>query len=151
MVETLEPILAQNPFFKGLDPPSLALLAGCAFNARYNRDEYLFRADEEATEFYVIRHGRVAIEAVVPGSRTVIIQTYEAGDVVGWSWLFPPYHWHFSGRAVELTRVLVLDGVCLRNKCEQNPALGYEFMKRFSHKIVRSLDLTRLQLLELAH
>ena len=151
MVETLAPILAQNPFFVGLDPAYLELLSGCASNARYNRDDYLFRADEEAEEFYIIRHGRVAIEAMVPGAGIVIVQTYEAGDVVGWSWLFPPYHWHFGGRAVELTRVLVLDGVCLRNKCEQNPNLGYEFMKRFSHKIVRSLDLTRLQLLDLEY
>ena len=151
MVETLEPILAEHPFFAGLEKRYLQLLTGCASNACYNRGDYLFLEEEEAKKFYIIRHGKVAIEAAIPGSGMVTIQTYEAGDVVGWSWLFPPYRWHFSGRAVELSRVLVLDGECLRGKCEQNPTLGYEFMKRFSHKIVRSLDLTRLQLLALQH
>jgi len=150
MVETLEPILAKHPFFEGLEKRYLELLVGCASNMRYNRGDYLFIEGTEAKQFFVIRHGTVAIEANVPGQGMIPIQTHEEGDVVGWSWLFPPYQWHFSGRAVELTRVIALDGECLRRKCEQDSALGYEFLKRFSHKIVRSLDLTRLQLVNRA-
>jgi len=149
MVQTLEPILAKHPFFEGLDKSYLELLVGCASNARYNPGEYLFREGEEAKQFFIVRRGRVAVEIAVPGRGAITIQTHEEDDVVGWAWLFPPYHWHFSARAVELTRVFALDGECLRRKCEQDPALGYEFVKRFSDKIVRSLDLTRLQLLDL--
>jgi CRP-like cAMP-binding protein len=150
-MESLEIILARHPFFDGLNKAHLELLTGCTSNSRFNRGDYLFREEEDATQFFIIRHGKVSIEAAVPDRGTVTIQTYEAGDVVGWSWLFPPYRWHFSGRAIEMTHALVLDGKCLRGKCEQDPVLGYEFMKRFSHKIVRALDLTRLQLLELQH
>jgi len=151
MAELLEQILAQTPFFEGLEAPYLELLTGCAANARYDRGDYLFVEEEEAKQFFVIRHGIVAIEAAVPGKGRVAIQNCEAGDIVGWPWYVPPYHWHYSGRAIELTRVLALDGACLRCKFEQNPALGYEFMKRFSHKVVRTLDLTRLQLVEMVH
>lgn len=149
-METLEPILAKHPFFERLNKTHLELITGCAANARYSDGEYLFREGEEATKFFVLRQGKVAIEIAVPGQGLTTIYTHEADDdVVGWSWLFEPYHWHFNARAVGLTRVITLDGTCLRNKCEQDPVLGYEFMKRFAQKVVQSLDLTRVQLINL--
>ena len=148
-MHTLESVLARHPFFAGLADEYLALIAGCATNRIFKADEYLFRESEEATEFYIIRHGRIAIEAYTPIQGKVVVYTHDAGDVVGWSWLFPPYHWHFSGRAMELTRVISLDGTCLRGKCEEDRILGYEFLKRFSYKVVHSLDETRLQLLDI--
>ncbi|MBZ0310376.1 MAG: cyclic nucleotide-binding domain-containing protein [Anaerolineae bacterium] len=147
-MHTLESVLAKHPFFEGLEPQYLALLAGCASNMRFEEGQYLFREGQEATQFYILRYGRIAIEAHTP-TRDIMLYTHDEGDVVGWSWLFPPYHWHFSGRAVQLTRVISLDAVCLRGKCEADRVLGYEFLKRFSYKVVRSLDETRMQLLDL--
>lgn len=147
-METLEPILTKHPFFEGLEKTYLELLTGCATNERYEGGEYLFKEGSEANKFFIIRYGKIAVEMSVPG-QLVTIYTHDEGDVVGWSWLFSPYAWHFSGRAMELTRVIALDGICLRTKCEADPKLGYEFMKRFSHKMMRTLDLTRLQLLDL--
>ncbi|GIK67226.1 MAG: hypothetical protein BroJett018_50200 [Chloroflexota bacterium] len=146
-METLEPILTQHPFFEGLDKIYLELLTGCASNERYEGGEYLFKEGAEANKFFIIRYGKIAVEMSVPG-QLITIYTHDEGDVVGWSWLFSPYVWRFSGRAMELTRVIALDGVCLRNKCEADPKLGYEFMKRFSHKIMKTLDFTREQILD---
>ncbi len=147
-MDTLEPILKKHPFFEGLHPRYIELLTGCATNERYEAGEFLFREGDEAVKFFIIRHGRLAVEIGTPAG-PILLYTHDEGDVVGWSWLFSPYHWHFSGRALELTRVIALDGVCLRAKCEQDPALGYEFMKRFSYKMMHSLDSTRLQLLDM--
>lgn len=147
-MQTLEPILSRHPFFEGLEPHYLELITGCATNERYEQDEYLFHEGDQASKFFIVRHGRVAVEIAAPGGN-LVVYTHEEGDVVGWSWLFEPYHWHFSGRAMELTRVIALDGVCLRGKCEQDTALGYEFMKRFSNKMMHSLVSTRMQLLDL--
>ncbi len=149
MVASLEPILAQLPFFEGLEKRHLELLVGCASNARYMPNEYLYREGEDANQFFIIRQGTVAIEMAIPGRGMVTLQTHDADDVVGWAWLLPPYRWHFSGRAVELTRVIALDGVCLRRKCEEDAALGYEFLKRFSAKTARALDLVYMQVLDL--
>ncbi len=148
MVTTLEPILAQLPFFDGLEKHYLELLVGCASNARYFPGEYLYREGEDANQFFIIRQGKVAIELAIPGRGKVTLQTHEAGDVVGWAWLLPPYRWYFSGRATEVTRVIALDGVCLRRKCDEDAHLGYEFMKRFSAKTAHSLDLLYMQLLD---
>ena len=77
-----------------------------------------------------------------------MIRSREAGEILGWSWLVPPYRWHFDARAVELTRAIALDGKCLREKCEEDHDLGYEVMRRFVVIIAQRLEETRLQLLD---
>ncbi len=149
MKKTLEPLLEKHPFFAGLDQRYLELLTGCATNLRFMPGEYLFREGGEAKQFFVIREGQVALEIFVPGAGPKKIQTLEDGDVVGWSWLFPPHTWHFSGRVATRLSVLVLDGKCLRDKCEEDHNLGYEFFKRVSQIMVDRLQATRLQVLDL--
>jgi CRP-like cAMP-binding protein len=147
-MSTLEPILAGHPFFRELDARHLALLVGCASNVRFPAGEFLFRAGEEANQFFLVREGRVAIEIAPPGAAAHTLQTVGTGDVLGWSWLIPPYHWKFDARAVEDTRALALDGKCLRAKCETDHDLGYELLKRFAHIMEERLQATRLQLLD---
>jgi CRP-like cAMP-binding protein len=147
-METLEPLLADHPFLKGLEPASLNLLVGCASNVRFNAGQFLFHEGEQANEFFIVRDGRVALEIHVPDRGNVILQTVTAGGILGWSWLFPPYHWHSDARAIEPTRAISLDGACLRRKCEATPSLGYELMKRFARVLDESLHATRLQLID---
>jgi CRP/FNR family cyclic AMP-dependent transcriptional regulator len=142
-------ILSQHPFFKDLDPQKLQFIAGCASNVRFEEGKFLFRDGEDANNFYVIRAGKVAIEIFSPKRGAITIQTLREGDVLGWSWLFPPYRWHFDAKALELTRAISLDGKCLRNKCEEDHDIGYELMKRFSDVIIQRLQATRIQVLDL--
>jgi CRP-like cAMP-binding protein len=148
-METLEPILAEHPFLKGLEPQYLKLIIGCASNVRFKAGQFLFREGEEADQFYMIRQGKVAVEIRAPKGSSITVQTLGEGEVLGWSWLIPPYRWRFDARAVDLTRAIALDGKCLRTKSEEDHNLGYELLKRFSDIIVERLDATRLQLLDL--
>lgn len=148
-METLEPILAEHPFLQGMAAEHLRLIVGCASNVRFEAGQYLFREGDQADRFYFIRQGTVAVEVRAPAKGPIVIQTLDAGDVLGWSWLIPPYEWHFDARAVELTRAFALDGKCLRTKCEEDHHLGYEILKRFTDIIERRLQATRLQLLDL--
>lgn len=148
-MQTLEPILAEHPFLKGLDPRYLKLIVGCATNVRFEAGQFIFRAGEEANQFYILRQGHVALEISAPNRGSIAIQTLGEGDVLGWSWLIPPYIWQFDARAVELTRAIALDGKCLRTKCEEDHDLGYELMKRFGYVIAQRLQATRLQLLDI--
>ena len=147
-MESLEPILRTHPFLEGLDSRFMELITGCASNVRFNAGEFLFHEDEEANQFYIIRQGRVAVESHAAGMDPIIIHTVEAGDILGWSWLVPPYYWHFDAKAVELTRAIALDGKCLRQKCENDHELGYELLKRFTNIITQRLEATRMQLLD---
>ena len=86
---------------------------------------------------------------VFPGKGSIILETLNQDEVVGWSWLFEPYKWTYSGRVVQDCRVTALDGSCLREKCENDPVLGYELFKRFSKIIISRLQESRLQILDL--
>jgi CRP-like cAMP-binding protein len=123
-------------------------LVSCAANVRFGAGEYMLREGEEANQFYLIRQGQVAIEISPPQKRAIVVDTIGEGEILGWSWLLPPYHWKFHARATEAVRAIALDGKCLRTKCEQNHDLGYELLKRFSQIMSRRLDATRLQLLD---
>jgi len=148
-METLERILAEHPFFVGLAPEYLALITGCAANARFLAGDFVFREGTTADNFYIIRHGTVDIEIHSPEhGGAVSVQTLQQGEVLGASWLFPPYRWNFDARARTLVRAISLDARCLRTKCDDNPALGYELMKRFSRVIAERLHATRVQLLD---
>jgi len=145
-METLERILSEHPFFKGLEESYLQLLVGCASNVRFDAGEVIFREGEEANKFYLIRQGKVAVEMFAPSRGPIILQTLGEGEVLGWSWLVAPYRWRFDGRAVELTRAIALDGECLRGKCEEDHDLGYELMKRVSLVMEKLVQATRMQL-----
>jgi CRP-like cAMP-binding protein len=148
MMHTLEPILAEHPFLKGLKPEHLELLVGCASNVRFEAGAFVFRQGEEANHFFILRDGKVAVELFAPQKGAVAIDTYGEGEVLGWSWLIPPYHWRFDARAIEPTRAISLDARCMRDKCENDHDLGYELMKRFARIIEQRLDATRWQLLD---
>ncbi|MGC8667841.1 MAG: cyclic nucleotide-binding domain-containing protein [Chthonomonadales bacterium] len=148
-METLERILAEHPFFEGLDPQHLKAIEDCATNVRFKPDEYIFREGEEANWFYLIRQGKVALEVFHLEQGSIIIQTLGPGDVLGWSWLIPPYRWRFDARALEHVRAFALDGRCLRTKCDESPELGYALLKRFAMVLEQRLQATRLQLLDL--
>jgi CRP/FNR family transcriptional regulator, cyclic AMP receptor protein len=148
-MRTIEEYLPDHPFFAGLDAEALALLAGCATNVSIAAGEYLFREGEPADQFFVVRRGRVALQVHGPAAGTMTVDTADPGDVVGWSWLVPPYLWLFDARAVEPTGAVSFDGVCLRDKCEQDPRLGYELMKLVTQVMLSRLTAARVRLLDL--
>lgn len=147
-METLERVIAQHPFFADLDPQYIALVTGCASNVRFTPGTYIFKEGQEANQFYLLRAGKIALETLMPTNGAIRVETLEEGDVLGWSWLVPPYVCNFHARALQETRAIALDGKCLRGKCEENHDLGYEFLKRFAQIMVRRLHATRFQLLD---
>jgi len=149
MIHSLEPIISKLPFFEGLDERYIRLVTECAKNVRFDENHIVFREGEEANEFYLIREGLVSVEVTVPQRGPTTVQTVGEGDMLGWSWLFPPYRWRFQARSRQPLRGLAFDGKCLRGKCEQDHDLGYELLKRFSRVVTERLEATRMQLLDL--
>jgi CRP/FNR family cyclic AMP-dependent transcriptional regulator len=148
MIHTLEKIVREQPFFQGMEDRHIRLITGCAGNVHFDSGDFIFRVGEAADHFYLIRKGQVAVQFAIPsrGSRTV--RTVGDGEVVGWSWLFAPYRWHFDARAQQPTLALAFDGKCLRIKCEEDHDLGYAIYTRFTRLVTDSLQATLLQLLD---
>lgn len=147
-METIEQLLGKHPFFAGFDPEHGKLIAGCARNCVFKAGEYLLREGDPADSFFIIRHGRIALEIAAPGRAPVIVATLGEGEIVGASWLVPPYRCTFDARAMVLTRAIAIDARCLRGKCEADHHLGYEMMKRFLPVLAKRLRQTQLQILD---
>jgi CRP/FNR family cyclic AMP-dependent transcriptional regulator len=147
-MRTLDQLVAESPIFAGLDQQYLELIAGCGQNTGFEAGQYLFHEGDQADTFYLVRHGRVLLETFVPGRGAITIETIDDGDVVGWSWLFPPYRWHYDARALDVVRAVAFDGTCLRGKCNDDHTFGFHLLCRFSPVMVARLEATRLQLLD---
>jgi CRP/FNR family transcriptional regulator, cyclic AMP receptor protein len=148
-VQGIDALLKENALFRGLSDEDLETIAGCATNVRFEPGQFIFRENETANTFYLIRFGNVSVEFFAPGPGAITVQTRSEGDVLGWSWLFPPYVWTHDARALNLTRAIAFDAACLRGKLEHDPRLGYELMKRFGNLVQERLEATRLQLADL--
>jgi len=146
--EGLERIVREHAFFAELDEGFCRLVCGCAKNARFDAGQYLFHEGDPADVFYLLRNGRVALEIAAPERGPITFQTVVAGEIVGVSWLIPPYRWTYDAKALELVRAIAMDATCLRQKCEDDHDLGYEMMKRFVPMLVERLQATRLQILD---
>ncbi len=145
----IDQLLREHPFFVGLDDDALTLLAGCAANRHLRPGEYLYREGDPAETFFVIRHGRVALEAPTPSAGALVVETADDGEVLGWSWLVPPHRWQWDARVVEPTSVVVFDGTCLRGKCDEDPHLGYALLQRVAQVMLARLQAARVRLLDL--
>jgi CRP-like cAMP-binding protein len=147
-IETMEEVLGSYPFFAGLSADAVQLMAGCASNVHFQADDYIFNEGEAASRFYVIRHGRVTLEIHSPARGALVIDTMNDGEVVGWSWLVPPYKYFCDARAVTPVSLTALDGACLRGKAEADPGLGYQLLKRVTAVMYQRLQSTRVRLFD---
>jgi len=147
-MKTLESMLAEHPFFQGLAPHHLRMIAHRAAEDTFREQGYIFSEGEKAGKFYAIYKGKVVLEAFAAQRGPITIETLEGGEVLGWSWLFPPYRWRYSARVVEPAQVIVMDGVYLRDQAEDDHEFGYELEKRLAQVVVQRLQATRLRLLD---
>lgn len=147
-MRTIPDDLAEHSFFAGLDRSTVELLAGCAVNVHRHAGEYFFHAGEPADTFYAVRSGRVAIELSSPASGSRVLDTAHEGDVVGWSWLVPPYRWTVDARATAETSAVAFDAICLRAKCDADPATGYALLQRVTQVMLHRLQSARVRLMD---
>lgn len=145
-IDNLSRLLREHPFLRGLDETHIEFLTGCASNLRFDEGDLLARDGDVAARTLMVRRGRVALDIPGPPQQHRRLQTVGPGEIIGWSWLFPPYEWHFDARALEPTLVLAFDGACLRAKLEDDPTLGYAFLKRLVRAMHDRLERARMQL-----
>jgi len=141
--------LAKQPFFKGMPEPLLEIFTKEAMPMEFKAGELIFDAGGPANRFYAILSGKVELRSPTDSEHEpILIETIGAGSVLGWSWLFSPYYWHFDARAVTPVKAIFFYGTRLRMQCEANNELGYQLMKRVSAVAVERLQATRRRLAE---
>jgi CRP-like cAMP-binding protein len=142
-------LIASHPFLEGLSPDALARLSTWCVHREFAPGARIFDEGGLADRFWLIVAGHVHLDAYLPSRGRVLIESLTAGAVLGWSWLFPPYAWHFGATAVKATAAVEIDGAGARAMCETAPVLGYELTRRFTRVVVERLQATRIRLLDL--
>jgi CRP/FNR family transcriptional regulator, cyclic AMP receptor protein len=145
--ESMATRVAFHPFLAGMNPTQLALLTDCAIPVHFKKGQTILREGEMANRFYLIESGKVVLESGEGFGEPVIIETIGAGDLLGWSWMFPPYVWHFTARAAEPTNAIFFYGTILREYCERDHSLGYELFKRMTPVMMKRLQSARRKML----
>ena len=141
--------VALHPFLAGMSRNHLALLTDCAIPVRFKKGQVVLQEGDFASRFYLIESGKVVLESGVELGQPVVIEEIGQGDLLGWSWMFPPHVWHFTARAIEPTEAIFFYGTILREYCERDHSLGYELFKRMSPIMLRRLQAAREKMLSL--
>ncbi len=141
-------LIRGHSFFEGLSSEDLAFVTGCAKNVVFKEGQVIANPGDMANDFYLISDGGVAISLEIPPRKPFIFQMLRENDVLGLSWLIPPYRWTVSAKVMQPTRAIAIDGSCLRKKCEEDPGLGFKLMKHLVQILVAREESARLHLLD---
>ena len=145
-----EPIgvrVSLHPFLAGMNHHHLMLLTDCAQVTHFKKGDVILQEGEHADRFYLIETGRVVLESIETGHKPLKVETISSGELLGWSWMFPPYIWHFTARALEPVDAIYFSGPVLREYCEKVHSLGYELFKRMSLVMMKRLQAARNKML----
>jgi CRP-like cAMP-binding protein len=148
-VEPLSTRIALHPFLAGMNHAQLTLLTDCAVTRTFNTNQIILWEGDFANGFYLIETGNVTLESETSFGESIPIQILGPGDLLGWSWMFPPYVWQFTARAIKPTTVLFFYAAILREYCEKDHSLGFELLKRISAVMVTRLQAAHQQMLSI--
>ena len=147
MIEVTAAALATHPFLRGMSPGQLGVLAGTARDVRFPVRHRLFEDGGNATRFWLIRSGHISLDLHIPGEGPVVIETIGMGELLGWSWLFPPYKWAFGAVAAAPVEAFEFDVPAVRDRCAADPGLGYELNQRLTEVLAKRLRAARIRLI----
>jgi CRP/FNR family transcriptional regulator, cyclic AMP receptor protein len=141
--------LGGHPFLRGMPADYVAVLAGACREVRGPAGHRFFEEGDTASRLWLIVDGHAALDVHVPGRSRLIVETLSAGDLLGLSWLVPPYEWQFGAAAITETAAFELDAAVVRAACEEDPGLGYELLRRVMSAASSRLQAARIRMLDL--
>ena len=149
--KSIKDSIKELKFFDGISEEMIEYISHCGQNHHFHQNQYRGKEGEAAEHFYIIRKGKVSLQLHHHIKGTIMLKTLHPGDIVGISWIVPPYRLNFDMRALEETSVIEFNGKCIRDKCEADPKLGYLLIKKFTEMLSERLKDTRMQLLDVYH
>ena len=146
--QEIEDYLSTHAFFSEMDKSFVKFLSDTATELQINRGDVLFQHGKPADKFYLLRKGQVSVQVPALMGPTLDIQTLVEDQILGWSWLIPPYRWSFQARALEDSDLLEFDGSAILARCEEDSRFGYELFKRFAALMSERLDAARQKMMD---
>ncbi len=146
--QSIEDYLSSHVFFSELDDSFMKFLSDSATELKIKKGDVLFQQGERADKFYLLRNGHVSVQVPALMGPTLEIQALGEDQILGWSWLIPPYRWNFQARALEDSELLEFDGSAILARCEEDPKFGYALLKRFAALMSDRLDAARQKMMD---
>ncbi|MDT8409443.1 MAG: cyclic nucleotide-binding domain-containing protein [Wenzhouxiangellaceae bacterium] len=146
--QSIKQALAEAPVFEGLSDERLELLASRAKEISVEEGTCLFRGGDPAKQFYLLIDGEISIEIPAVTGPTLKVQHLKPVRVLGWSWLMSPYRWTFNARTESDCKLLEFDGEAVLADCEQDPAFGYQIVRRFSGLMAERLEAAHRKMMD---
>jgi CRP-like cAMP-binding protein len=147
-MQSIEEYLSAHAFFSGLDDSFMKFLTSSVKAIQIKEGHVLFQQGKPANKFYLVRNGKISVQVPALMGPTLELQTLGEDQILGWSWLIPPYRWNFHARALEDSEVLEFDGSAILARCEEDPKFGYELFKRFAALMSERLDAARQKMMD---
>jgi CRP-like cAMP-binding protein len=147
MIEVTAAALAAHPFLHGMSRDHLAKLAEVGSDVTFPAGHRLFEDGGTASRFWLIQSGCVVLDVHVPGRGRERIDTIGLGELVGWSWMYPPFKWAFGAVAAGPVEAFEFDGRAVRACCAADPEFGYELTSRLAQVLAKRLQSTRFRLI----
>ncbi|MFD5796504.1 cyclic nucleotide-binding domain-containing protein [Streptomyces diastatochromogenes] len=132
-----------------LPPEHRVQLMQLAREVSFEAGTRLFEEGRRADRFWIVRTGTVALDLHVPGRRPAVIESLGHGELVGWSWHFPPHLWHLGGEAMTPVRAWEFDAEPVRAMCAADPAFGRAIALWIGLVVAQRLHASRVRLLDL--
>jgi CRP/FNR family cyclic AMP-dependent transcriptional regulator len=146
MIEVTTAALGAHPFLRGIPLSHLGALAEACVDVTFPARHQLFEEGGFARKFWLIQSGHVALNMNVPGEGRVIIDDVGMGELLGCSWLFPPYRWAFGAVCTGPVEAFEFDAAAIRARCAADPVFGYQLHERLIRVVARRLQHTRTRL-----
>lgn len=145
----LKHMVKTHPLLRDMTPEHQQFISETAHEVSFEADQIIFQEGAPANECFLIQQGKVVLEAHQPSNGNIALQTLGPEEVFGWSWMFPPYAWHFTARALEPTTVIALNGARLLVQAEREHNFGYALMKHIARILMKRLEVARSDMLAL--
>jgi CRP/FNR family cyclic AMP-dependent transcriptional regulator len=147
MIEVTASVLAGQRFLHGMRADQLDALAATASEVVFPAGHRIFADGGYVGSFWLIESGHVTLDAQMPGESPAVIGTVGIGEILGWSWLVPPYQWAFGAVCVTRVRAIEFSAPAVRDRCAADPVLGYELTRRLFPVLAGRLQDTRARLI----
>lgn len=147
-MSSIEDYLSGHAFFKGMNKDFVKLLSEFASERHAAKDEVLFQLGRPADKFYLLRSGKVSVQVPALVGPSLELQVLGDNQILGWSWLIPPYRWNFLARTVEESDLIEFDGSAILARCEADPKFGYDLLKRFTALMSERLESARQKMID---
>jgi CRP/FNR family transcriptional regulator, cyclic AMP receptor protein len=151
MIEVTRSALAGHPFLRGMPPGHLDMLAEVGSDVVFPAGHRIFTDGGFAGKFWLIQSGHAVLDLHVPGEGPVVIGMVGMGELLGCSWLFPPYRWAFGAVCADPLEAFEFDAAAVRARCAADPVFGYEMQERLIRVLARRLQATRGRLMARSH